>query len=260
MRKLVLALVCLLLVAILSTTLFACSKNKSPASDNSDSAVEQPSGQQTDANQGDNSGGDVNAGDNGNTGDNTNTNDNPGDDPSGNEPSQKSALQVFAELLENISSQNAKTTMTVSLGGRTLSQRTLEFSRSANGGSVKTTTLSLDVANAKNPYKTEESVQTLDKAEFENAFPLVGHFANEELFKDGNYRLTTVTGQSTLAFTLVKTDAQSAFKLTAQEAGSIATDISVTIVAAETAPSSLVATYKSTSGNTVEIKVEYLNA
>ncbi len=266
MNKLALVLICTLLVCILVFTFAACSHDETNPKNfqdkqqdtQPDSQIGDETGDNTNTNTGDNNGdntGNTPSGDSGNTP--STTPDDGGNTTPGGDTPVKSEFEQFVDIISNVQNVNATTTITVSFGGRTLSQKVIEYTRSANGGTVKTTHTSLNTADAQKPYMTEEASLTLNGAEFENKFPNIANVINNARLCEDDYTLTKTNQSLNLSFVIAKADVQTIARLTDAETATIATDINIIVSAGERTPVSFTATYKTTNGNTVSITIVY---
>lgn len=228
-RKLLLAAICAIIVCMLSCTLFACSK-KIVLPENADKTQEDtPSETQPQS--------DVNT-----------------------EPTEEERKQLTIEAilssLANVGDLNAETVINVSFGGKTLSEKTTVFERTTTGGTIHTKTTTLDAANAKNPYKTEEGEQALSAEDFERLFPIFDlSFASNI----AGIQLAEKDGVSAISFSLEKSDVVGILKLSVTEANNITSNIEIVVTAFDDLPKAVGFAYTSTNGNTVQIVTTYTN-
>lgn len=236
-----LVLICLLVVLAMVFTLVACShKDTNP---NNFPPVEDAT--IDDGNDGESGGDDA-----GNT--QTPDDNQTPDTPQTPDDTQEKAIAEFLASL-NLENKNATMTITVSFGGRMLAQKTTEYVRSANGGTMTVTTTTMNAASSKEPYKTESlAPTTLTDAEFESKFPYADAL-DVDLIKTLDYTLSTTANGTSLSFAITPTTLKSFVSLTDDEANNIASNVSV-VIASE---GKLTATYKSANGNDVEIKIIY---
>lgn len=171
------------------------------------------------------------------------------------QPSQQELVEAFLSNLATANDNDATTTLTVSFGGRTLSQKTIDYARSANGGNVKTTTVSLNTANAKDPYTTTESTETLDKSAFESKFPTFKLSLDYSALK--NPQLVTNNDLTALNFAIDRANVSALVGLSATDAQNIASDVDVIITKKNNVAKAIGLCYTTANGNTVEIVTEY---
>ena len=185
----------------------------------------------------------------------------PNADGNHSEPTQNDpvtfTLEEFANFVINANSLDATSEFNVTFGGRTLAKETREYTRTENGGTIRTNLVSLNSADAKNPYSTQETTETLSKDAFDELFPNFSALINEANFKGGRYELASQDSVTTLTFSIDRTLAKRLLNLTEDEASNISTDISVVISCKNECAERFCATYTSSNGNTVEIKVVY---
>ena len=227
-RKLLLVIVSVAIVCLVGCSLFACSDKESAPSDFVPHEQEETP---------------------------TTPHDTPDDEES--QPSEAEILQAqIANIIEEINSankSNAKTVVSVSFGGKVLSSKDFEYTRQQDGGVVKTTTVSLDMANAKNPYKTESEEKRYSKSDFDKLFPIY-----DLSFATGlaNVQFSDHNGAKTLYFTLSKDQATLMLNLSKDEISNIATDLEIAAYL-EDLKISVGIKYVTVSGNTVEIVTTY---
>ena len=236
--RLILAVVCLIMIIALTFSLFACSGKKSDSQSQSET-TETP---------------DTTPDDNPPSGDE------PGDESS-NEPGgennpqidqQTEHLNAFIAAMQNVNNTDATTTVTVSFGGRILSQKTISYTRTDSGGSIMTTTTTLADASAKNPYTTTtDAPENLSASDFESRFPIFADFVSSVSLENLQFN------DDTLSFDLTKENAASLLSLTSADAANIASNVHVVAAIQNATPASFIATYTSSNGNAIEIKVVY---
>ena len=230
-KRFLVSLFVLLAICVLVFSMAACNKHKSHNS---------PSSEQTEV-----------PDDNGNQSQGDNGNQSQGDN--GNEPNDSQAAMIaFIAALDNVADKNATSTITVSFGGQLLSRKIIEYTRTTNGGTILTSTTTLAAANAQEPLTTTtDSPVNLSKDEFESKFPtfanLVKNVSDDRLQLEDN-RLT---------IELTKAEATALLSLDASDATNIASSVQIVITESEGAPASFIATYISSNGNSVEIKIVY---
>ncbi len=235
-KNLALVLVCLLIVCVMIFTFAACSNKAKQSSP--DQIVEEPSGEEQ-------------------QGDTDEPTDNPTDDPTGDEPSEEELLASFLTSVANVQGKNATTTITVSLGGITLAQKKIIYTRTNNGGSVTIETTTLAEAGAQNPCVYEAgSPEALSEGEFTRRFPTLGNFVNAETLDAVDYALSE-DGNS-LTFTLARDLSARLLSLTDEEAENVASDVSIRVAVASSSPLSFTASYTSSNGNAVTISILYV--
>lgn len=236
-KNLALVLVCLLIVCVMIFTFAACSNKAKQSSP--EQTVEEPAGEEQ-------------------QGDTDEPTDNPTDDPTGDEPSEEELLLAsFLTSVANVKGKNATTTITVSLGGITLAQKKITYTRTNNGGSVTIETTTLAEAGAQNPYVYEAgSPEALSEGEFTRRFPTLGNFVNAETLDAVDYALSE-DGNS-LTFTLARDLSARLLSLTDEEAENVASDVSIRVAVASSSPLSFTASYTSSNGNAVTISILYV--
>lgn len=231
-RKLLLVTICAVLICVFACLLFACSKKIVLPENSSQNQDDLTPDTQTPTD--------------GNT---------PSDGKTPTDEEQRQAkVESILSSLANVDNLNAETVINVSFGGKTLSEKQTVFARTTTGGTVHTKITTLDSANSKNPYKTEESEQTLSSEEFGRLFPRYDlSFANST----AEISITEKDGVSALSFTLEKTDAVGILKLSSAEANNIASDIEIIVTSVDNLPKAVGFAYKTSNGNTVQIVTTY---
>ncbi len=227
-RKLLLAIVCAVLTCILACSLFACSKRVVlPESGSQNQEATTPDTQTP-------------------TGDDDST-------PTNDEQKQ-AKIEAILSALSSVDGLNAKTVINVSFGGKTLTEKETKLTRTTKGGIVHTKATALDSANAKNPYKTEESEHALSNDEFERLFPRFDlSFANNV----ADIKITEKDNMSALSFTLEKSDAVGILNLSSAETNNIASDIEIIVTTFDNLPKAVGFAYKTANCNTVQIVTTY---
>ena len=170
-------------------------------------------------------------------------------------PSEQELVEAFLASLSSVSVKDAVTTITVSFGERMLSQKTIEYVATLDGGSIKTTLVSLNTADAKNPYLTQESSETFGKSEYESKFPTFNLSIDYSALK--NPQLVTRDGLEALNFAIDKTDISSILGLSAEDTQTIVTDVEFIVTKTANSPETIAAHYTTANGNTVELITEY---
>lgn len=267
-KRLLLVLFLTIAVGAFVFTFVACASNTTaPQSQNEETITpdDNPTGNDNDNTGGSTQpdGGNTTPDDNGGSGQNPDVNpDSPTNPDSPANPDQNTPasdpLEDFTTALAYVAGLDATTTLKVEFGGRVLSSKVLEYTHTENGGNIKTTTTTLNAADAKELYKTEESTASFGADEFASKFPVFTASVQPNLFKGATYDLQTRNGVTTLTFTLAKENVKTVLGLTDAEAQNIASDVSVTI-SVSNAPISFVATYTSSNGNTVTIETAYIS-
>lgn len=221
--KLLLVVICVILISVLSFTFAACSKNNnSNTLDSTDTATTTPDTTQ----------------------DTT---------PDDNEPEPFNPIEDFAFALSNVDELNATTTTTISFGDKMLNQNTIEYTRTQMGGDVKTTLVELDSADAKNPYKTQETTTSFNAAEFAEKFPKFVGVLDESIMQERSI----ATDNQSLTFTISKENVVALLNLSETDAAKVASNVSVLVEIDANKPTLVRLSYTSSNGNTVEIKTEY---